>query len=146
MKRSEIWLPFAATLMATLGNPCAAQTPEEFYAKQTVVNLVVGLEAGGGYDIYARLLARHLGRHLNGATVVVQNMTGAGSLRAVNHIYNVAPRNGTVLGTFVSGVAFRASVRQPGRALQDDRFQLGRQHQCRSVDLPGLAFRPGAAI
>jgi tripartite-type tricarboxylate transporter receptor subunit TctC len=105
VKRSEIWLPFVATLIATLGNPCAAQTPEEFYAKQTV-NLVVGLEAGGGYDIYARLLARHLGRHLNGATVVVQNMTGAGSLRAVNHIYNVAPRNGTVLGTFVSGVAF----------------------------------------
>jgi tripartite-type tricarboxylate transporter receptor subunit TctC len=103
--RPGLWLACAVALLATGGNPAPAQTPEEFYAKQTV-NLIVGLEAGGGYDAYARLLARHFGRHLNGASVVVQNMTGAGSLRAVNHVYNVAPRNGTVLGTFVSGVAF----------------------------------------
>src|SRR5262249_47599158 len=105
VKRSVLWLACAAALLATGDHRAAAQTPAEFYARQTV-NLIVGLEAGGGYDAYARTLARHPGRHLNGASVVVQNMTGAGSLRAVNHVYNVAPRNGTVLGTFVSGVAF----------------------------------------
>ena len=56
------------------------------------INLIVGLEAGGGYDAYTRLFARHVGKHMPGATFVVQNMPGAGSLTAANHIYSTAPR------------------------------------------------------
>jgi tripartite-type tricarboxylate transporter receptor subunit TctC len=72
----------------------------DFYRGKQV-NLIVGFGPGGGYDIYARLLARHLGRFIPGnPTIVVQNMPGAGSLRAANYLYNVAPRDGTAIGTF----------------------------------------------
>src|SRR5262245_11944594 len=70
-----------------------------FKGKQ--INLVVGYGPGGGYDIYARVLARHLSRFIPGnPNIVVQNMPGAGSLRAVNYLYKVAPRDGSVFGLF----------------------------------------------
>src|ERR1700752_4328218 len=72
----------------------------DFY-KGRQVSLIVGYSAGGGYDVYGRLIARHLGRHIPGnPNVVVQNMPGAGSLRAGNHLYNAAPKDGTVTAHF----------------------------------------------
>src|SRR5215471_14997979 len=72
----------------------------DFY-KGKQINVVVGYGPGGGYDIYARLLARHFGRFVPGnPNVVVQNMPGAGSLRAVNYLYRVAPKDGTVIALF----------------------------------------------
>ena len=72
----------------------------DFYRGKTV-QIVVGYGPGGGNDIYARLLARHLGRHLPGNPgTVVQNMPGAGSLVAANHLAHVAPKDGTAIGTF----------------------------------------------
>ncbi len=82
-----------------------AQTPGDLFAGKTIT-LVVGLEAGGGYDAYARLLARHMGAHLGGANFIVQNMPGAGSLTAANYIFNTAPRDGATIGMIQSGVAF----------------------------------------
>jgi tripartite-type tricarboxylate transporter receptor subunit TctC len=65
------------------------------------VQLVVGYGPGGGYDVYARLIARFFGKHMPGnPNIVVQNMPGAGSLVAANYIYNVAPKDGTVFGLF----------------------------------------------
>ena len=62
---------------------------------------MVGYGPGGGYDLYARLVARHFGNHMPGSpSVIVQNMPGAGSLRAANHITSLAPKDGTVFGTF----------------------------------------------
>jgi tripartite-type tricarboxylate transporter receptor subunit TctC len=98
----------ALVLLGGLGlgaRPGNAQTPEAFYATHPLT-LVVGLEAGGGYDLYARMLARHIGHHMNGASVIVQNMPGAGSMTATNYIYNIAPKDGSVLGEMQSGVAF----------------------------------------
>jgi tripartite-type tricarboxylate transporter receptor subunit TctC len=72
----------------------------DFY-KGKQISVVVGYGPGGGYDLYARLLARHMGKYIPGApTLVVQNMPGAGSLRATNWIYNVAPKDGTAFGIF----------------------------------------------
>src|SRR5262245_23820311 len=72
----------------------------DFYRGRQV-SLIVGYGTGGGYDVCARLIARHLGRHIPGTpAVVVQNMPGAGSLRAVNYLYNNAPRDGTAIATF----------------------------------------------
>lgn len=83
-----------------------AASPDAFY-KGKQINVVVGSGTGGGYDSYARLVARHLGRHVPGApNVIVQNMPGAGSLNMTNYVYNVAPRDGTVLGAPQNGVAF----------------------------------------
>ncbi len=65
------------------------------------VYLVIGYSVGGGYDAYARLLSRYFGKHLPGnPTIVPQQMAGAGSLRAANYIYSVAPKDGSVFGTF----------------------------------------------
>src|SRR5215469_6839263 len=72
----------------------------DFYKGRTVT-LIVGYGPGGGYDLFARLMARHLGRYIPGnPTIVVQNMPGAGSLRATNFLYTVAPRDGATIGSF----------------------------------------------
>jgi len=77
-----------------------ADTLTEFYRGRQI-SLVVGYGTGGGYDVYARLIARTLGKYLPGNPgVIVQNMPGAASLRAVNYLYNAAPKDGTVIGTF----------------------------------------------
>jgi len=71
------------------------------------VELYIGYSVGGGYDIYARLLARHMGRHLPGnPTVVPRNMEGAGSLRLANFLYKAAPRDGSAFGTIGRAIAF----------------------------------------
>jgi tripartite-type tricarboxylate transporter receptor subunit TctC len=82
----------------------AAQSGGDFY-KGKELRILIGFGPGGGYDLYARLLARHIGAHLPGRpSVVPQNMPGAGSVLVANHLANVAPRDGTVIGTFASGV------------------------------------------
>src|SRR5580692_9773806 len=77
----------------------AAENVEDFY-KGSNVSLIIGYSAGGGYDVYARLLARYFGKHIPGnPTIVPQQMEGAGSLRSANYIFSVAPKNGSVIGT-----------------------------------------------
>jgi tripartite-type tricarboxylate transporter receptor subunit TctC len=91
-----------ATLLAA--TPATA-AEADFYAGKTI-QLLIGFSAGGGYDIYARTLARHMGRHIPGnPRLVPQNMPGAGSLKAVNYLYNVAPKDGTAIAGFAPGVA-----------------------------------------
>jgi tripartite-type tricarboxylate transporter receptor subunit TctC len=85
----------AAMLLAP---PAGAQTVEQFY-KNRSLTLVIGNGPGGGFDAFGRLLARHLGRHIPGhPSIVVQNMPGAGSLVAANHLFNVAPKDGSTFG------------------------------------------------
>src|SRR5262249_6746378 len=94
--------PCAAVLLAglALAAPARADPVADFYQGRTLT-LVVGYGPSGGYDLFGRLIARHLGRHIPGRPgIVVQNMPGAGSLRATNWLYSVAPRDGTVLGIF----------------------------------------------
>ena len=80
-----------------LAGPALAEEPQDFYRGRTLT-LVVGHEAGTGYDLYGRTLARHIGRHIPGEpALIVQNMQGAGGLNAANWLYNVAPRDGSVL-------------------------------------------------
>jgi tripartite-type tricarboxylate transporter receptor subunit TctC len=90
-----LFMTFAVMLAAARADEAA-----DFYRGRQV-NLIVGFGPGGGYDAYARLLARHIGRYIPGnPNVVVQNMPGAGSLRAANYIYSVAPKDGTAFGLF----------------------------------------------
>lgn len=79
--------------------PAIAQTPAEFFKGKTM-KFIVGYNPGGGYDVYARVLSNHFGKHIPGnPTFIVQNMPGAGSLKATNYVYNVAPKDGTVMVT-----------------------------------------------
>ena len=92
----------------------SAGQAQEFYAGKTI-NLVVGYSAGGGYDQYARLLARHMGRYIPGnPNIVVQNMPGAATLNAVRHLSANAPRDGTAITMFDPGLILE-SLSQPDR-------------------------------
>src|SRR3984893_16280277 len=77
---------------------------DDFYSGKTI-QMLIGFSAGGGYDLYGRTLARYLGRHIPGnPQIVPQNMPGAGSLKLVNYLYNVAPKDGTAIGIFAPGI------------------------------------------
>jgi len=91
----------AGAALATVG---AAGAQDDFYSGKTI-QLLIGFSSGGGYDLYGRTLARHLGRHIAGnPQVLPQNMPGAGSLKLVNSLYNVAPKDGTAIGLFAPGI------------------------------------------
>jgi tripartite-type tricarboxylate transporter receptor subunit TctC len=84
--------------------PSVAQDPAAFYRGKTV-RIVVGFSSGGGYDVYARVLARHIGRYIPGnPIVVVQNMPGAASLKSVQYLTTGAPTDGTLITTFNPGL------------------------------------------
>ena len=87
--------------MAALAAPSARGDAIADFYRGKRLNLIVGYGPGGGYDVFARLLARHLGRFIPGnPPILVQNMPGAGSLIAANYLYSVAPKDGTVFGLF----------------------------------------------
>src|SRR5581483_5718547 len=110
-----------------------AQSAADFYKGKTV-ELYIGYSVGGGYDLYARVLARHFGKHIPGnPTVVPKNMEGAGSLRLANWMAHVAPRDGVRHGRPRRTVRYAA--RAPRRPVQGHRFQLDRQRQQRSEHL-----------
>ena len=101
---------FAAGLFLIGGSASA----DDFY-KGKSIRLIVGSAAGGGYDAYARLVARHLGDHLpGGPTVVVNNMPGASGVKATNYLYSIAPKDGTVFGSFNSAMPFYQVLGTPG--------------------------------
>jgi tripartite-type tricarboxylate transporter receptor subunit TctC len=86
-----------AVLISALA-PAAAQSDAALFAGKSV-QMIIGFGPGGGYDQWGRIVARHIGKHLPGnPNVVPQNMPGGGSFNAANHIYNVAPKDGTVMG------------------------------------------------
>jgi tripartite-type tricarboxylate transporter receptor subunit TctC len=95
-----------AVLVLALGCEARAQPRDEAEFRGKTLTVVTSFEAGGPYDFYSRLIARHLGAHLPGhPAVVVQNMPGAGGLRGANYLYNVAARDGTALGVVSQTVA-----------------------------------------
>ena len=92
----------------------SADDVEQFYRGKTL-RVVIGHSAGGGYDLYARLLSKYLGKHIPGQpTVVPQSMTGAGGLRVTNYLYEAAPKDGTVIGTFSRSIPTIPLLTPPG--------------------------------
>ncbi len=112
-----------AFLLATivLASPAVAQSPVDFYKGKTVT-IYVGLSAGGGYDTNARLVGRHIGKHIPGTpTVVVRNMPGAGGLVMTNHVSQAAAADGTNIGAPQRGVPFEPLLGQASKAKFDPR-------------------------
>src|SRR5438034_395423 len=94
----------ATAALVALAGPARADAVADFYRGKSV-SVLVGFTAGGGYDLYARLLGRHMGRHVPGnPTIVVQNMPGAGSMKATQYVYGVAPKDGLTLATVSRGM------------------------------------------
>ena len=96
----------ALAIVVVAASSGRAQSPADFYKGKTV-ELYIGYSVGGGYDLYARMLARHMGKHIPGnPTVLPKNMTGAGSLLLANWLYNVGPKDGTAFGLIGRGTGF----------------------------------------
>ena len=92
--------------VACSASSARAQSPAEFYRGKTVT-LLISSATGGGYDALARVIANHLGRHIPGSPlVIVRNMAGAGGIVATNHLYNVAAKDGTVVGGVQNNTPF----------------------------------------
>ena len=93
----------SVTLIATVAVAATPASAADSYAGKTI-EWIVGAPPGGGYDIYARVVARHLGRHIPGEpTVVVKNMPGAGSAKAAQYIQTIAPKDGTSVAGVMPG-------------------------------------------
>jgi hypothetical protein len=111
--------------LAIMASPAAtqAQSVADFYRGKTV-NVYIGVGVGGEYDIQARLVARHIGKHIPGnPTVIPQNMTGAGGLRMINYLYNVAPKDGTSIGMIANAFPAMQAVGIAG--VQFDAAKMG---------------------
>jgi tripartite-type tricarboxylate transporter receptor subunit TctC len=90
---------------------------------QAQVNVVIGYPPGAIYDVYGRIVARHLGKHLPGnPNVVPQNMPGAGSLRSANYLYSVAPKDGSTIGLFARGIAMQPLLDAQGIQFDAQKF------------------------
>jgi tripartite-type tricarboxylate transporter receptor subunit TctC len=112
----------ALAVAIQLVTPGRAQSVADFYRGKTI-ELDIGYSVGGGYDLYARLIARRLGAHIPGnPTVVPKNMEGAGSLRLANYLYSAAPNDGTVIGATSRGAAFDPLLNEKGARFDAAKF------------------------
>ena len=113
----------AIVLTGALAVPANAQSADPFY-KGKRITIVVGSAAGSGYDAYARLLARHMTKHIAGnPLVIVQNMPGGGGLTAANHLYNVAVSDGTVIGSVQRGLLISPMIMPDGIKYDVSKFR-----------------------
>ena len=121
MIRSTYFLATSAAVALCAVVPAAhADAVADFY-KGKDITINVGYGAGGGYDTTTRIFARHFGKHIPGnPNIIVQNMPGAGSMIVANHTFNVAPKDGTVLGVFASSTSLEPLFGNP-RAKYDPR-------------------------
>ncbi|MEE2956869.1 MAG: hypothetical protein VX780_12120 [Pseudomonadota bacterium] len=100
----------------------ALASVEKFY-KGRKITITVGASAGGGYDFYTRTLAMHMGAHIPGnPTMVVANMPGGGGLKSANWLYNVAPRDGSVIGSVGRSIPVHAMLGKKGAKLDPEKF------------------------
>ena len=112
----------AAACLALAAAPAAGQSTAAFYQGSTVT-MLVGSGAGGGYDTYSRVLARHMSRHIPGnPNIIVKNMPGGGSIKAANHLYNVSPKDGSVFAAVFNTLPLQPLVRKKGLKFEIRKF------------------------
>jgi tripartite-type tricarboxylate transporter receptor subunit TctC len=125
LRRSQTGNAFAfaiAIVLAVSPHPTHAAGVEDFYKGRTL-SIIIGYSVGGGYDTYGRLLSRYIGEHIPGhPTVVPQNMPGAGSIKAANYIYGVAPKDGTAIATFGRTIQVAPLLAAAGAAFDGTKF------------------------
>ena len=113
---------FVLALGATVAGSVTARADEAAFYKGKNVNLIIAAAVGGGYDLYARLLGRHIGKHIPGnPNVVPQNMIGAGGNTGAGYVFGTAPKDGTVIGAATAGVVLDAILLDKARINHDPR-------------------------
>src|SRR5438128_32751 len=111
-----------AAVLLVLATDGRAQNVADFYKGRTV-DLYIGYSVGGAYDLYARMLARHMSKHVPGnPTVLPKNMEGAGSLRLANWMYNVGPKDGLAFGIIGRGTGFDTLLGNKAAQFDASRF------------------------
>ena len=128
---------------AAAQNNSSPQTAEQVFSAKKTVNLYIGYTPGGSYDLYARLVAQHLGRHLPGKpTVIPNNMPGAGSLTAANYVNEVAPKDGTALAIVSETAAMEQALGNPAAKYDATKFTwVGRVASSNNIHLVWHAAR-----
>lgn len=112
-ERMRVFVAGIAGLVVMAG--ALQASTQEVYKKGKVVRIVVSAAAGGGFDTYARTIARHMGKHIPGNPgIIVENMPGAGGLIAANHVYRVAKPDGLTIGNFSGGLVTQQLLGSPG--------------------------------
>lgn len=126
-RKSMLQRSLVLVFLLCWANATAAAPLEQFFARRTI-SIIIGYTAGGSYDLYGRMVARHLGKHIPGQpAVIAQNMPGAGSLKAANYLYELAPKDGTALGMIVESAALEQALANPGVQYDASKFTyLGR--------------------
>jgi tripartite-type tricarboxylate transporter receptor subunit TctC len=123
--RQVSFVRFAIPMVLALLAPAAvalAESAADFY-KGRALDLYIGYSTGGAYDLYARVIGRHMGTHIPGdPTLVPKNLEGAGSLRLANFLYRVAPQDGSAFGTIGRGIAFDPLLIGQGDAFDAQKF------------------------
>ena len=121
---------------AVMSYAAGAQPADQFFAGKTI-NIYCGYNPGGSYDLYARMIGRHLGKHIPGnPAIAVQNMPGAGSLKAANFLYQAAPKDGTALGVIVESHALEQALRNAAVQYDASKFTyIGRAASSNNVFL-----------
>jgi tripartite-type tricarboxylate transporter receptor subunit TctC len=110
-------------VLAALGSASALADPIADFYRGRQVSLIIAHEVATGYDIYARLLARHLGRHIPGnPTFVPQNMLGASGINGANLLFNISPKDGSAIGTFAHTVPLDPLIGQGAAKFDASRF------------------------
>ena len=138
-RAGEGGLRFAACIaigVLAAGSTAAAQDVASFYAGATI-RMIIGYPTGGSNDIYARIVAQHIGKHIPGAPrVIAVNMPGAGSMLAANHLFTVAPRDGSVIASVSQGIPLQAKLGYPEVRYEAAKFNwIGRMAQSTSVTM-----------
>ena len=125
MAKSTLFGLCAATvggLLVTLAQPVQAQTPAEFY-KGKNIDLIIGFTQGGGYDVYARVVGRHMEKHIPGQPKIIpKQMTGAGSRKAAGYVYSVAHQDGTTIATADQSLPLQQALEEPGLLFVADKL------------------------
>jgi tripartite-type tricarboxylate transporter receptor subunit TctC len=127
MWRNTCTFVCAAVAYCLIGEARPAHADEkaiaDFYSK-TKLTIAVGFEPGGTYDLYARVIARHIGSHIPGnPTVIVENMPGAGTRVLANRLYNLGPQDGSIIGAPSQGIPTDQASGAPGIQFDASRFQ-----------------------
>lgn len=131
------------SILAPLGSSAAAQSVADFYRGKQV-ELIIATENGSIYDVWARIMARHLPKHLPGNPAFIpKNMPGAGHIRAASYSFNAAPQDGSSIVTFSHNIPASYMMRNPGI-----KFDVSKFHWLGSPDLPGrmCVARPTAKV
>ena len=117
-------LSYLLTIALLLPSTASAASADDYYKGKTI-RIVVGFSAGGGFDTYARAIARHMSRHIPGQPpIIVENMTGAGSLISANHLFKVAKPDGLTIGHFIGGLFLGQVLGQPGVEFDGRKFEF----------------------